>query len=147
MGKQPTAAIALFGILCTTASALAHHSFSGEFDSSKLIAVKGVLTRVEWQNPHMWFYVDVKDENGNVANWGFENTSIALIRRQYPDARKDLLANIGKVVRIVACPAWRVPHMAAAEAIKFENGTILRIPGGGGQYKGNDTNQALENVK
>ena len=118
MRRHHIKAIALFGFLCTTASALAHHGFSGEFDGSKLIAVRGVLTRVEWQNPHVWFYVDVKDENGNVANWGFENTSIALIRRQYPDARKDFLSNIGKPVSVVACPAWKAPHMGAGHQVR-----------------------------
>ena len=46
-----------------------------------------------------------------------------------------------------ACPAKSVPHMGAAEAVKFGDGTILKIPGGGGQYKGDDADQVLENVK
>ena len=50
---------------------LAHHSFVAEFDETKPIKVSGVVTKVEWQNPHVWFYVDVKDESGKVANWGF----------------------------------------------------------------------------
>jgi hypothetical protein len=49
----------------------AHHSFVAEFDETKPVKVTGVVTRVEWQNPHVWFYVDVKDENGKVTNWGF----------------------------------------------------------------------------
>ena len=147
MTKRDVAAIALFGLLGTTPSALAHHSFAAEFDASRLVAVKGILTRVEWQNPHVWFYVDVKDEKGNVANWGFENTSVTFILRQYPGARKEFVSNLGKVVSVIACPAKSVPHMGAAEAVKFGDGTILKIPGGGGQYKGDDADQVLENVK
>src|SRR5437867_8755912 len=44
---------------------LAHHSFAAEFDASKAIRVTGTLTRVQWTNPHTYFYIDVKDENGN----------------------------------------------------------------------------------
>lgn len=51
--------------------ALAHHSFAAEFDDKKPVAVTGVVTKVEWQNPHIWFYVDVKDADGKVVNWGF----------------------------------------------------------------------------
>jgi len=50
----------------------AHHSFSAEFDLDKPIRLTGVVTKLEWTNPHAWFYIDVKDESGKVANWGWE---------------------------------------------------------------------------
>jgi hypothetical protein len=51
----------------------AHHSFSAEFDSAKPITITGIVTKVEWTNPHAWFYVNVKDKNtGEVTNWGAE---------------------------------------------------------------------------
>jgi Family of unknown function (DUF6152) len=50
---------------------LAHHSFSAEFDDTKPVKVTGVVTKVEWANPHIWFYVDVKGDDGRVTNWGF----------------------------------------------------------------------------
>ena len=138
MRKFLLVTLALFALLSVTAPAFAHHSFAAEFDGDKLITLKGTLTRVEWANPHMWFYMDVKDENGKVSNWGFENTSITFIRRQYPDARKVFVSNIGQTIYVVACPAkvGESVHRAAAEAIRFGDGTIVAIPGGGGGYKG-----------
>ena len=53
--------------------ALAHHSFAAEYDSQKPVKVTGAVTRVDWQNPHAYFYVDVKNaETGRVENWAFE---------------------------------------------------------------------------
>src|SRR5262245_12996904 len=51
---------------------MAHHSFAAEFDSQKQIKLTGVVTKIDWTNPHVWFYFDVKDEAGNVTNWGAE---------------------------------------------------------------------------
>ncbi len=53
--------------------AVAHHSFAAEFDDTKPIKLSGTVTKVEWTNPHVWFYINVKDEKtGKVANWGAE---------------------------------------------------------------------------
>ena len=54
---------------------LAHHSESAEFDQSKPVKVTGTISKVEWQNPHVWFYVDVKDESGKITTWGFSELS------------------------------------------------------------------------
>jgi hypothetical protein len=50
----------------------AHHSFAAEYDSAATVTLKGVVTKVEWTNPHAYIYLDVKDEAGNVVNWGME---------------------------------------------------------------------------
>jgi len=65
--------VAAFGLLVAAAPAVAHHAFSAEFDRDKPIKATGVVTKVEWMNPHIWFYIDVKDEKtGKVTNWGWE---------------------------------------------------------------------------
>jgi hypothetical protein len=51
---------------------LAHHSFAAEYDAKKPIKLKGIITKVDWMNPHVYFYIDVEDEKGNVTNWAFE---------------------------------------------------------------------------
>ena len=66
------AAIVGLGLLVTAVPLLAHHSFAAEFDSSKPVKVTGTVTRIEWANPHVWFYMDVKDETGTVTNWAME---------------------------------------------------------------------------
>jgi hypothetical protein len=50
----------------------AHHSFAAEFDGSKPIALKGIVTQIDWTNPHVWFYVNVKDEEGHTVRWACE---------------------------------------------------------------------------
>ena len=60
------------GLFATADSVRAHHSFAAEFAADKPMTVKGVLTEVKWENPHMWVYVDEKDAAGHVTHWGFE---------------------------------------------------------------------------
>ena len=60
----------------------AHHSFAAEFDTAKPVTLKGVVTKVEWTNPHTYFYIDVKDTAGKVANWACEMGSPNGLTRQ-----------------------------------------------------------------
>ena len=59
-------------LLIAELPALAHHSFSAVFDDKKPIKLTGTVTKLEWQNPHTWFYMDVRDDSGKATNWGME---------------------------------------------------------------------------
>lgn len=58
--------------LLAAGSASAHHAFAGEFDATKPVTLQGVVTRIDWENPHVYFYLDVTDSNGTVVNWKCE---------------------------------------------------------------------------
>jgi len=70
--KLVTGVALSFLAVLAAAPAIGHHAFSAEFDADKPVKLSGTVTRVEWENPHAWFYIDVTDEAGKVANWGLE---------------------------------------------------------------------------
>ena len=69
-------------VLLTAGAASAHHSFAAEYDSNKPLNITGAVTKIEWNNPHVYFYIDVRDEKtGKVTNWAFEMGAPAVIQR------------------------------------------------------------------
>jgi hypothetical protein len=85
------ALMAGIGFLLLAVPAIAHHGFDTEYDANKKLKLTGVVTKVEWLNPHMRVYIDVTDANGKVSNWNLELTSPNTVRRQGWGPR-DLLA-------------------------------------------------------
>jgi hypothetical protein len=75
------AGAAIVGMLLTGAPVVAHHSFAAEFDVNKPVTLQGVVTKVEWVNPHVYIYVDVKDANGKVTPWSLSSLGPAAARR------------------------------------------------------------------
>lgn len=74
-------AIVVAACLCLSAPSFGHHAFSAEYDVNDVIEVTGVVTKVEWTNPHVRFYVDVKAADGTVTNWDFELQSVNTLTR------------------------------------------------------------------
>jgi Family of unknown function (DUF6152) len=60
------------GVLMAAMPLLAHHSFSAEYDGAKRVTLKGIVSKVDWMNPHVYFYIDVKDDSGGITNWALE---------------------------------------------------------------------------
>ena len=128
----------LAGMFAATPAVLAHHSFAATYDATKRITLSGVVTRVEFRNPHIWVFFDVKGEDG-VTNWGCEGAAPnALFRRGWrPDTLKPgepisvegFAARSGKPIcnmRVMtrATDGWRV--FAGAN----DGGPSARQPGG-----------------
>ncbi len=102
------------GLVLWSASMLAHHSFDAQYDRSQTIPMKGVVTKVEWLNPHARFYIDVEDENGAVVNWNLElGSPNGLTRAGW--SRHTL--QIGDEVRVMASLARDGSNMANAREI------------------------------
>ena|SRR5688572_20300895 len=98
--------------------ALAHHSFYSEFDAEKPVKLTGAVTKVEWENPHAWFYIDVKEDGGRVANWGLELGSPNLLIRS-GWVRSTL--KIGDVVTVEASRAKNGKNIANAKVVILAN--------------------------
>jgi hypothetical protein len=81
MRLRAFAILGVTGVLMAAAPLLAHHSFAAEYDAKKPIELKGVITKVDWMNPHVYFYIDVKDDSGKIANWAFEMGPPRLLER------------------------------------------------------------------
>jgi hypothetical protein len=76
MKRELPVILMLSSALCMVpAAAIAHHSFASQFDANKRIVLKGTVKKVEWENPHIWFYIDVKDDSGKITNWAIEGGS------------------------------------------------------------------------
>ena len=78
--RLPVVVVGLVWLLTVPTSA--HHSFAAEFDANLPISLTGVVTKIEWSNPHVWFFIDVTDESGAIANWGWEMGSPNGLMRQ-----------------------------------------------------------------
>jgi hypothetical protein len=72
MRSKQAVLVASFGLLAAALPLVAHHSFAAEFDSAKAVSLQGVVTKLDWMNPHIWIYLDTKDDSGAVAHWQCE---------------------------------------------------------------------------
>lgn len=114
----------------TTVAAFAHHAFSSEFDANKPIKLKGVVSRIEWINPHTWIHVDVKETDGKISKWMIEGGSPnALIRRGVTSQ----LLKVGMEVSVDGYQAKDGSNRANGRDITLADGRKLSVssPGTG----------------
>ena len=102
---------------------LAHHSFAAEFDASKAVRVSGTLTKVEWTNPHIYFYLDVKDAKGKVTEYAFSSGPPGTLRRA---GIKKTDFKIGETVTVTGAPAKDgTKHLGWLKMIKYPDGRVF----------------------
>ena len=122
-------AVAVIGslLLLVPLPSFAHHSFAAEFDATKCRDFTGTLTKLDWQSPHAYFYMDIKGANGKVDNWSFQTYALITLRRNGTD-RQLFIENIGKEVWVRGCVAKNgKEHYAAAGLLKFADGVLHQV--------------------
>jgi hypothetical protein len=121
MGKQLLGGIvALVLALLTSAGIQAHHSFSAEYDRNKPVKVTGTVTRVDWANPHIWFFVDGKDDvTGKAAVWGFSGAPPGMLLRR--GIKKEAI-KVGDTVKVEGFLARDGSANASGGRVTFADG-------------------------
>ena len=115
-------AVAVAVAVATTIPLAAHHSWTADYDAKKPVTVQGVVTKIEWTNPHTHFYIEAKDEKGTVTLWNFEMAStLALERSGW--SRKTL--QVGDQVTITGFGGRAVTGRAIAQTITTSDGKAL----------------------
>jgi len=111
--------LAVLILLMIAAPVFAHHSETAEYDSTKPVKVTGTIKKVEWLNPHVWFYVEVKDETGKMTTWGFSAAPPGALMRR--GITKDALT-IGAVVNVQGSRARDGSNNASGRSVTFADG-------------------------
>jgi hypothetical protein len=127
--RLPGILMTVFALLGAAVPTFAHHGFAVEFDGSKCLDLKGTLTGIDWENPHAYLQMDVKDADGKTEAWHLEMITPNALKRN-GTTRQDFLDNMGKPANARACPAKAGggEKRGAAEYLKLSDG-ILRIVG------------------
>lgn len=120
--RRSIVALGAGAALVSALPAAAHHSFAAVFDRDRPITVAGTVTKLEWTNPHVWFYIDVAGESGKLENWGFEMGSPAgLIRRGWNHNS----LQVGHTVTVVGVRARDGSLRGAVRTVTLSTGESL----------------------
>jgi len=121
------AAVTLGLVLLLVAPLFAHHSFAAEFDANNCREFTGTLTKIDWQNPHGYFYMDVKDATGKVESWSFQTYALITLKRAGIE-RQFFIENIGKEIWVKGCLAKNGrSNYAAAGLLKAPDGVLRQM--------------------
>ena len=112
--------LAALAVFCATGSEEAHHSFAAQYDGNKPVTLKGVVTKVEWTNPHARFYIDVKEADGKLVNWNLELASPNYLKRA---GWSSTSLKQGDEVTVEGSLARSGANMANAASVTFADGT------------------------
>jgi hypothetical protein len=110
----------------------AHHSFGVEYDAKKPVTLTGVITSIEWTNPHSFIYMDAKDQNGKVTNWKFEGYPPSVLYRI--GWKRDFTMKTGDTITIYGWQARTGGAWGHARQVTFQDGKRLYLgpaPGNG----------------
>lgn len=116
--------IGIVGLLFNGAGVLAHHSLASQFDESKPLTLQGVISKVEWVNPHVWVHIDVKDSSGAVEQWALETLPPATLRKG--GLRSEMLGK-GQTVTVLAYRARNESKLAFLRKITFADGKEIVV--------------------
>jgi len=113
-------------VMTALAPLAAHHSFAAEFDDTKPVKMTGVIKKVEWTNPHIWFYLDVKNADGTVTTWGFAGGAPGQLMRR--GIVKDQL-KLGETVVVEGFRAKDGSNNASGGRVTFPDGRNVLTAG------------------
>ena len=116
--------VGMVGTLLGGTSLLAHHSLASQFDEGKPLTLQGVITKVDWVNPHVWVYIDTKDSSGAVEQWTLETLPPATLRKG--GLRSDMLGK-GQTVTVLAYRARNDSKLAFLRKITFADGREIVV--------------------
>jgi hypothetical protein len=127
MIRKLWAAVAALGLL-GAASALAHHSVAGQFDSSKPVTLTGVISKIDWINPHIYIHLDVTDDKGAVTKWRLASLPTAMLRKAGLTSQM-LMADGMKVTANAIQARDGTEHLAWVSKLTYEDGHYYQLAG------------------
>lgn len=122
MNKELAGILLLLPCMATT-PAYAHHSFSAQYDSNKPVDLTGMVTKVEWQNPHVYIYIDVENEQGDYEQWALEMGAPAVLTRIQGWSKSTL--QVGDEVHVEGRLARNGSRLANARNVTLTSGEVL----------------------
>ena len=126
MRHARTLALTTAAMLTAATSAFTHHSVTGQFDTTKKVTITGVISRVDWVNPHIYVIVDGKDDSGATGQWALETVPTAMARKAKL-TKEDMAGTKGETVTVIGHPAREARKSAWILRITYSDGHFLQL--------------------